>query len=422
MLAAGAGLGWLGHEATCAGEEPDLRRYREVRDFVRSTFVREVTSMELLDQALRGMVEELDEYSRYYDMEELSRLERETTGYYRGIGVVFTRPTSDGRILFPLPESPADRAGLEVGDRILRIQGEWVAEMAPGRLVEALSDQNRGTLDLLVESRGGERREVRIQREELIDPTVRHARAIQPGNIGYLAITSFSEQTPEEMDHAVEALWEQGVRSLVIDLRGNVGGVLSSAVRIANRFIAEGLIVSTEGRGRPVLYEGDPREARLKDTPLVVLVDEDSASASEVLAAALQDRRAAVIAGSPTYGKGMVQTMKEFRDDPQAVVKLTSSYYYTPGHRNFERTVADAWESGITPDLAVDLTPAERRRVHGFLARYSPPPDSFTAIRSWEREEGTRLLDAPPPDAQLDAALELLRGKRPGPCRTTPVD
>jgi carboxyl-terminal processing protease len=184
-------------------------------------------------------------------------------------------------------------------------------------------------------------------------------------------------------------------------------------VDIANRFVSEGVLVSHEGRSETVVFEADAREARLEGLPLVVLVDAESASASEVFAAALQEHRAAVIVGSPTYGKGLVQKVRGFGHD-QAVVKLTSSYYFTPSHRNLERTVDDAWDSGIQPDLDVALSTPEARLLHAHLASYGPPLEALEELRAWELDSGTRLVRPPPPDAQLDAALALFRGERPG--------
>jgi carboxyl-terminal processing protease len=183
-------------------------------------------------------------------------------------------------------------------------------------------------------------------------------------------------------------------------------------VRVANRFVERGLIVSHESREQTQRFEADPDLATLRGTPLVVLVDGESASASEVLAAALQEHRVAVVIGQPTYGKGMVQQVKSFGDE--MIVKLVSSYYYTPSHRNLERTVEGAWSVGVIPDVQMALTQAENEALRAWRASYSPPDEALAAIAEWERTEGRKLAPAPPPDAHLDAALELLRGRRPG--------
>jgi carboxyl-terminal processing protease len=395
--------------------EPDVEAYRAVRDFVQSEYVREVDGGDLLDRALHGMVEELDPYSRYYDPSEVDALERETTGKYTGVGVVFAQPASAARVLFALDGSPADRAGLRPGDQLVRVGEREVAGLAPAELRAILGDPERGDLDVLVRDRHGAERSVRLGRDSLIDPTVRHARVLDPEiGLAYVSIHAFSQATVEEFDRALDELAARGMRALVIDVRGNLGGVLRSAVAIANRFLAAGRIVSHEGRTEVATYDAKPGDARWLDLPLAVLVDGESASASEVFAAALQEHRVAAVVGSPTYGKGMVQQVRLF-DGGERVVKLITAYYYTPSHRNLERTVDRAWECGVLPDLVVDVSEAEARAVRDFLASYAAPAAAIEEIRAWEREAGRAFLPEPPPDLQLEGAMALFRGSRPGP-------
>jgi carboxyl-terminal processing protease len=396
-----------------SGEDADLERFRQVREFVRSNYARDVASRELVERSLHGMVESLDPYSRFYDHEQVAALERETTGKYTGIGVVFVQPATRGQVLFVLPNSPAQRAGLHPGDTIVEVGGRAVSAMAAGELRAMLGDPDRGDVALKLRSRAGVERETSIGKDSVVDPTVRHEHMIDAERgIGYLAITAFSQETVEEFDHAVERLRSKGLRALVIDVRGNLGGVLRAAVKIANRFVAHGLIVSHEGRGDPVRYEAEPAEAHYLGLPLTVLVDGSSASASEVFAAAVQEYRVAAIVGSPTYGKGMVQQVQSFGDD--MVVKLITSYYFTPSHRNIERTLSHAWDKGLVPDLELDLADSEVDAIHAHLATYSAPASCIDEIEAWQREEHRSLLPQPPPDAQLDAALALFRGERPG--------
>lgn len=409
----GLSLGLVVWHFRGAGEDPDLARYAEVRDYVRENYVRDVGGEQLLDQALHGMVQALDPYSRFYGESEIAALERETTGHYKGIGVVFAQPTQEARVLYTLPGSPAEKAGLRSGDKILAVAGKPVEAMAPGELRSTLAAPDRGEIELALLGRDRHERRVSIGQEALIDPTVRHGRIVDPElGIGYLAILAFSQETPDEFDREVERLKGQGLRALVVDVRGDLGGVLRAATEIANRFVREGLLVSHGGRDAAVRYEADPDEATLAGMPLVVLVDGESASASEVFAAALQEHRAAAIVGAPTYGKGMVQQVKAFGEG-EMVVKLITSYYYTPSHRNIERTVDGAWAHGLLPDVQVDLTPDEVDAVHAYLQSYSPPEHCLEDLASWERDEGRTLYPRPPPDAQLDAAIALFRGERP---------
>ncbi len=397
------------------GEDADMARYRAVRDWVRVNYVREVDPDGLIDPALHGMVESLDGYSRYYDSGQIAALERDTTGRYRGIGVVFRPPLEDWRVLFSLPGSPADLAGVRPGDAILGVDGRTRADLGAGEFQAAISDSSKSELELTVRGLSGDERKLHLVRTELVDPTVRHATILDgQRGLAYVSITSFSQETPAEFDRAIAALQAQGMRALVIDLRGNLGGVLHSAVRIANRFIERGLIVSTEGRGEPTRYEAHRVEATLAQLPLALLVDTDTASASEVLAGALQDHRRAALVGAPTYGKGMVQRVQAFGND-ESEVKLTTAYYYTPAHTNIERTVQRGREHGLIPDLRVDLNRDAAAHVRGFLSHYSPPESAVEALRAWEAAEGIELIEQHPPDAQLDAALGLFRGEHPGP-------
>jgi carboxyl-terminal processing protease len=395
-------------------EDGDLVRYRQVRDFVLSSYVRETDADDLLDRALQGLVETLDPYSKYYGRDEIAELNRMTTGTFKGIGVIFAPIRPPGQVLFAMPGSPAAEAGLKVGDRIVTAQGDPVAKMSAADLREVIAQSADVGLKLELLARDGSERAVRLDPEELVDPTIRHARHLGPSSkVGYLSISSFTRQTRSEFDDQVEALGGRELGALIVDVRGNLGGVLDAAVEIANRFIAGGLVVTHESRGESVVFEADPEEALYLGLPLAVLVDEDSASASEVFAAALQEHRAAVIVGSPTYGKGMVQQVREFGEH-ESVVKLTTSYYFTPSHRNIERTVDDAWESGLLPDLSVELTPAETQLIHRHLESYGAPTEVLAELRDWEREAGAPLVPVHPPDAQLDAALALFRGQRPG--------
>lgn len=410
-FAAGAALMVGAQSFLDANEDPDLAHYRQVRDFVSSSFVRDVDPDELLMSALKGMVGELDPYSRYYDQVESQEVERETRGSFVGIGAVFKGDLSKGRILFPLPGSPAEAAGLRVGDRILSIDDAAIEGWDRAQVQDALQGELGSLVTLQVVGLDGEHRAVEIRRGSVVDPNVRHARILdETQGVGYLAILGFSHETPDEFDAAFTHLREQGMRSLVIDLRGNPGGVLKAAIEIARRFVPDGLIVSTEGRGTPVPYYAERAEAWYQGFPLVVLVDEGSASASEVLAGALQDHRAAVLVGAPTHGKGVVQTIRHY-DDRKTIAKVTTSYFYTPAHRNLQRDPKSGRDYGIAPDLEVPINDAERAAIMAHTWHFSTPLDSVRALRDWERELGEPLIDPHPVDAQLDAAVQLLTGE-----------
>jgi len=387
----------------------DVELVRAVRDMASQEFVQPVEPETLMDGALRGMLSGLDRYSHYYGADEVADLDRETSGEFLGIGVVF-RPGESGRILFAYPGSPADRAGLRVGDRIVSAAGREVDGLN-ARELQSLLRTDDGNVRLVVEGLDGEARDTTLQPEVVLDPTVRHARLLDSAtSVGYLAIRSFSHHTLEEFDRAVAGLRASGMHALVIDLRANPGGILDAATSIANRFVAHGVLVRTRTRAEVHETEARPEEATLAGLPLVALIDGASASASEVLAAALQDHCAAVLVGEPTYGKGTVQTLKRVTGR-RAVVKITTATYCGPSSRRIEHDDEDVQQSGIAPDLWIPLTDAEQEPIHRHLFTYSPPAEALPALHEWETHEDQPLIEAPPPDRQLDAAVALLTGK-----------
>ncbi len=392
--------------------EPDVARYREVRDWTRGAFVRGVTEDELLDHALRGLASGLDDYSEWYDREALSLLDRQNVGRYQGLGISIRHPLSEGRILFPLEGSPAEAAGIRPGDRIERVQGKEYAQLGHDAFRALISTPEPADVDLEVVGLDGKSRRVQVRTSSVLEPTVRHERIVDvERGIGYVAIHAFSQQTAVEFDAALKRLGDQGLQGLVIDLRGNSGGVLVAAVQVASRFIGDGVLVRTQGRTERYVHEAPKGSARWANLPLAVLVDPGSASASEVLAGALQDHRAAVLVGEATFGKGAVQTIHRLPERTGAI-KVTTSRYETPAGQRLDRGAEGA--HGLVPDLWVHIDADARQAIHAYLSRSSPPERWTAAIRDWERAEGLDLLPSHPPDPQLDAALRLFAGARPG--------
>jgi len=393
------------------GSEPWQRRYESVRQFVAEDFVRPVADQRLDDAALAGMLQGLDPYSRFYDQAETAELERETGGRYRGVGIVLKRPITEGRVLFPLAGGPAERAGVRVGDRLLAIDGQRFAGLDDAGVRALLASTSDQAARIELEGLDGTRRSLEVERESVVEPSVRREELVDATHgVGYLAISSFSHETAAEFDAAFERLRRQGMRALVIDVRGNGGGVLLGAVAIARRFIPEGTIVSTEGRRTSKVHAADAALALHAGFPLAVLVDDESASASEVLAAALQDHRAAVVVGVPTWGKGTVQAVRTFGEHGVAA-KVTTSFYFTPSHRNLEH--GEAVDFGIAPDVLVEPDETEALRLRVWLARQAPPPERLAELRAWEQREKVQLVEPRPRDRALAAALALFAGRRP---------
>ncbi len=394
------------------GDEPDVEHYRDVRDLVMETYVGETTEEELLESALRGMLGELDDYSRYYVQEETDTVDRDTSGKTIGIGVIL-RYAEAPTIVFPVANSPAESAGLRVGDEILSLDGYSVEGLDSDEVSGRIQGEQGTTLQLSVRGRDGQTRAHEVERRRMLVPSVRRLRfADRERGIGYFALISFSNESLREFDDAVGALLDQGMRGLIIDLRGNRGGVLSAAVELARRFIPEGTITSTEGRGIPHIETGNAEDAHFAGLPLVLLVDGESASASEVLVGALQDHRVAVLVGTPTYGKGVVQTISRF-PERHAIAKLTTSYYYTPAHRAVQRSRDASHAYGTRPDIEVVVSEEEHEQVISFLHSFEPPATAVSELRDWSAQADVEIMIDPPADAQLDAAVALFAGQLP---------
>ncbi|MGH7150510.1 MAG: S41 family peptidase [Planctomycetota bacterium] len=391
--------------------------YARIRNLIREEYVDEIAPRKILYNALHGMLEGLDPYSRFYEPEETRSLEEETSGRFAGIGIVIEPGSPPITIAFPQPDSPAEKAGLRVGDRIVEIDGQPVEEADPDQVRDRIRGEEGTEVRLAVlPGAGGPRREVSVRREAMRDTSVSLVHVLDPERgIGYLWISSFSEETVGEFDAAMEGLQRQGMKALVLDLRFNPGGVLEAAVAIANRFVREGLIVETRGRTDDAwdVKKAEADEVRHQGLPVVLLQNGSTASASEVLAGALQDHRAAVLVGEASFGKGYVQSIKPLGEEHGAV-KLTTARYFTPLGRTFERD-EERRTGGIEPDVVVELAERAERVLRNHLERYEIPERYREEVEARRRHRGVE--EKPPPDPQLDAALGLLRGESPRPRR-----
>lgn len=394
-----------------AGQE--LQQYVDVSRFVDQTFVRELEDQDLVTRSLKGLLSSLDPYSRYYDPQEAQREEQETAGQYLGIGVVLRWIDGQQRVLFPVPGSPADRAGLRTGDEVLAVAGQSTQDLPWSELSQRLRGQAGTSVRLELRGLDGLERSVDVERGLVPDPSVRHAQILEETpNLGYLTIRSFSRRTGVEFDLAMEELEAQGLQGLIIDLRGNRGGVMEAALHIADRFVDEGLLLRTESRVTREEHFAKSETTRWPDLPVVFLVDGLTASASEILASALQDHQRASLVGTPTYGKGMVQTIRSFgRYGTKA--KVTSAYYYSPKGRLLERTAEEGRDYGILPDVAVPLPDEVAARSLVYAESYGVPDESRAALDRWQAQVSTALLPSLPRDDQVLVALDLLQGKDP---------
>jgi carboxyl-terminal processing protease len=380
-----------------------LSVFTKVLSYIENNYVENIAEGDLMFGAARGLTDVLDPHSRFMDPEEYDRLKRETEGdtEITGIGIDLERRKRGFVVVSPVEGSPAWRAGVEPGDVIRRIDGtdadalEW--EDAVARI-----QGTAGTEVVLVVDRRGKELTFRIRRERFEVRSV-EGRVLDDG-YGYVKIRVFSSNTDTKLVEALEDVKKKtethGLRGLILDLRRNPGGLLDQGVRVADRFLSEGMIVRTVGKaGR----EMDRQMAHARGTwsgfPMVVLVDGATASAAEIVAGALQDHQRAVIMGTQSFGKGSVQTVMEIDGcGPKPCgLKLTVSRYYTPSGRSIQN-------HGITPDVLVDPTP--------------PPegsPDDILREKNYQRHLRDEKASAPPTtrkrlaDHQLQVALEYLR-------------
>lgn len=422
ILLSGATAFVVSRATIARAADDELRRelalYTRIRSLIRSDFVEDVEPRTLLHLALHGMVEGLDPYSRFYEPEESRGLEEETSGRFAGIGVVIETTSPPITIAFPQPGSPAEKAGIGVGDRIVEVDGVPTEDLDPEEARGRIRGAEGTTVKLAVlPGEEGERREVTVRREEMRDTTVSLPQILDPREgIGYLWISSFSEETVAEFDAVMEGLQQKGMRSLILDLRFNSGGVLEAAVTLARRFVRDGTIVETRGRTDDSwsLHEAKPAETRFAGMPLVVLLNEGSASASEVVAGALQDHRVAVLVGKPSYGKGVVQSIKRVGNDGTAI-KLTTARYYTPAGRTFDREGGAGNGGGIEPDVWVELDRRAAQAIRDHLERYEVPEKYRAKVEERRKRLGIEVTQVA--DPQLDSALGLLRRESPKPRR-----
>lgn len=319
----------------------------EVLERVRQTYVEPVSDEKLMEDAVRGMLSGLDDYSAFLDAEEYRRMQDTTSGQYGGLGLEVTQQDGIITVISPIAGTPAAEAGLKAGDRLISVNGQSLEGMNLDEAVTLMRGEPGTRIVIGVLSEGADApREVTIVREQIQTQNV-ESRLIHNG-IGYVQITHFRDEVGEEAGNAIRELAETNgghLNGLVLDLRNNPGGVLRGAVSVSDLFLNEGLIVAAEGRSPSANFSHDAHDGDLLlGAPVVVLVNQGSASASEIVAGALQDHGRAVVMGEQSFGKGTVQTIMPLSRG--AAMKLTTARYVTESGRTIQG-------EGITPDLQV---------------------------------------------------------------------
>ncbi|MEE9103102.1 S41 family peptidase [Pseudomonas nitroreducens] len=385
----------------------ELRTFAEVLDRVKAAYVEPVDDKTLLENAIKGMLSNLDPHSAYLGPEEFAELQESTSGEFGGLGIEVGSEDGFVKVISPIDDTPAAKAGIQPGDLIVKIDGKPTKGQSMNEAVDSMRGKAGSPITLTIVRGGGKPFDVELKRAIIKVKSVR-SQMLEPG-YGYLRITQFQVNTGEETVKALTSLRKENngrLKGVVLDLRNNPGGVLQSAVEVADAFLTKGLIVYTKGRipNSELRFSADPSDPS-DAVPLVVLINGGSASAAEIVAGALQDQKRAILMGTDSFGKGSVQTVLPLNND--RALKLTTALYYTPNGRSIQA-------QGITPDIEVERAKVTREQsefdgfkeadLQGHLANGNGGKDRPTAA-------GKRPEDRPQEsDYQLGQALSLLKG------------
>jgi carboxyl-terminal processing protease len=412
----GAGAG-----AAAQDDPVDLGLLQEVAKKVEHDYVAPVSGDELTADALKGMLTRLDPHSDYMDQDQYQQMNAVTRGQFGGIGIELTLEGRVPEVIAPIEGTPAANAGIEPGDRIVKIEGQATTGMDVETIVKRLRGTAGSRVTLTIVRSDRPPFDLVLTRAVIHVVSVKWA--LEPGRIGYVRITTFSEETPSELARAIAKLKAQAhgpLNGLVLDLRNNPGGLLDAAVEVTGELIDGGTVVTTRGRNPEDdhVYRVPAGGDLIAGTPMVVLINAASASAAEIVAGALQDHRRATVMGTRSFGKGSVQTIIPI--EGHGALRLTTALYYTPSGRSIQG-------NGIAPDVVVALPKNEQ--VPNALVTYEG--DLFGALKNTgSLSQGEASPNAPEPfdhpikplvigtrdDAQLQAALDYLqRGLRTRP-------
>lgn len=412
LFALGLGLFLSGQGNVAAIPKEDyesLETFTNILAIVRKNYVDEVNTKEMITGAINGMLNSMDPHSAYLTPELYKELQMDTQGRFGGLGIEITVRNGILTVVSPIEDTPAFKAGVKAGDQILKIEDEFTKDMTIMQAVKKMRGPKGSKINLSIKREGAsDLLNFSIVRDTIRVQSVR-SRMLEEG-YAYIRLAQFQERSDRDLQRALEKLSSEkgGIKGLVLDLRNNPGGLLTQAVRVADLFLDSGLIVYTEGRSDNQKQKYFARkEGSWTDIPMVALVNGGSASASEIVAGALQDHKRAVILGTKTFGKGSVQTILPLDDN--SALRLTTARYYTPKGRSIQAT-------GIVPDIIMENVPvqetkAEEKKRLG-LREENLPGHLQNQQEQKEKEKSTQQdrEDNIENDAQLKRALELLKG------------
>lgn len=413
LVATGAAIAFVAsfNEVRAVSSETyrQLNMFGDIFERVRAEYVEEVDDSELIEAAIQGMLSSLDPHSSFLNPKAYGEMQVHTRGEFGGLGIEVTMENGLVKVVSPIDDTPAHKAGMQSGDFIIGIDGEQVFGLTLGEAVERMRGPVNSEIVITVQRGGVEQPfDVAIIRDVI---RIRSVRSRAEGDVAFIRVASFTEQTDSGVEDAMTELREEigeGLQGVVIDLRNNPGGLLDQAVAVSDAFLEKGEIVSTRGRGN---RGGQRFNARAGDIaeglPVVVLINGGSASASEIVAGALQDHRRAIILGTRSFGKGSVQTVIPLPGE--GAMRLTTARYYTPSGRSIQAT-------GIEPDILVDAgtiqitSDASRRRENDLRGRLESESESSNPSEVEEGGVAAATDSDEVLDYQLQRALDLIRG------------
>ena len=393
----------------------ELRAFTEVFERIKSDYVEEVGDETLLTNAIKGMLSGLDPHSAYLEPEDYKDLRVGTTGEFGGLGIEVSMEDGFVKVVAPIDDTPAERAGIEAGDTIIRLDDTPVKGLSLNDAVEIMRGKPGSEITLTILREGVDRPvKITVVRDVIKVKSVKF-RTLEPG-FGYVRITQFQSRTGENLQEAISELKrdnENSLKGLVLDLRNNPGGVLSAAVAVSDAFLTDGTVVYTQGRVKDAELRFNAKPSDLmKGAPIVVLVNSGSASASEIVAGALQDHDRAIVMGAPTFGKGSVQTILPMDDG--SALKLTTARYYTPSGRSIQA-------EGIEPDILLEnlrvakadespVTRVRERDLSRHLIGESETEEADAAGKNDNDNDDEAPASLASEDYPLYEALNLLKG------------
>ncbi len=404
------GVGVFANKAPLQGLSlNDLRSFTDVFSRVKNDYVTEVPDKKLIENAIRGMLSGLDPHSSYLNKEEFSELQAGTSGQFGGLGIEVGMENGFVKVIAPIDDTPAQRAGIQAGDLIIRLDDTPVKGMTLSDAVKRMRGKPGTDITLTIVREGVDKPlKITITRSVVKVRSVKSK--MYDKGYGYIRITQFQAKTGEALTAELRKLVKQAggkLKGLVLDLRNNPGGVLSASVTVSDAFLEKGLIVFTKGRVRDSRLRFSATEGDLiNGAPMVVLVNGGSASASEIVAGALQDHRRAIIMGEKTFGKGSVQTILPARGG--TAVKLTTARYFTPSGRSIQ-------VKGIVPDVVVENLQVSHRRKPSLkqikekdLSHHLE--NNTISSKQKKKPKSGKAKSLAETDFQLSEALNLLKG------------